>query len=242
MKTLIIIGAIVVFLGVLGPFLDKHHLDESTIDKIRLRLVACYVFLYDLPKRSGPIVRWLDSLHEKRAFDIRTGEYVKEHSTWRGWIIPLFQVAFAIAFPIINQVYFNGPSWLLSIGGGLVLAWMAPLLLILIVGLWAILASLCSLIVLAILEAIRRFLLIVFNKSTNPRTSPFTYLAALISVFSAGGAAVHQVVEQWDWNKPAFIVWIEDSIASRTAGVGLTPGDRIRPQTPDPKPSWPGRI
>jgi hypothetical protein len=34
-------------------------------------------------------------------------------------------------------------------------------------------------------EGLRRFLLIVLNKSTHPRTSPFTYFASLLSIATA---------------------------------------------------------
>src|SRR4051812_28916878 len=180
MELLATVGIILVFLGVLGPFLDKYHFEESTIDRVRLWLVAFFVFLDDLPKRSGPIVGWLDSIHERRSFNIRTGEYVEEQGNWKAWTIRLLQVAFAIAFPVVNETYFYGPGWGLSIVGGILLAYMAPLLVFLCIGFWTILAGLLVLFILAVIEVIRRFLLIVLNKSTSPRTSPFTYLVALI--------------------------------------------------------------
>lgn len=214
MAVLATLGTVLVFLGVLGSFLDKHHFDEKTITKVRLALIACYVHLYDIPKRTGPIVRWWDKVHERRPIDIRTGEYLKEPNESRYGIILLLQVLIAITFPIIHLNCFNGFSWLASIAGGIVLAYMAPLLVMIFVGAWAVLFILAGLFVLATTEAIRRFLLSVLNKSTSPQTSPFTYLAALVSVFTAGGVAANQLAERWEWQweKPAFIVWIERSI------------------------------
>jgi hypothetical protein len=196
MQALAILGFVIVFLVGLGRFLDTQHLEKTTIDKIRLLLIKGYIFLYDIPtqltSRSGKFIRWLDAIHEKQPFDIRTGQYIEEKRNWK----PLFcRVSFAIIAPIVHMEFFfdekkaqisRSVGWAWSIVGASVLAYMGPLLLMLGLGLYIVACGLFFLMCLAILEAIRRFLLVVLNKSTSPQTSPFSYFAGLVSVILAG--------------------------------------------------------
>ena len=49
MERLATLGVVIVFLGTLGKFLDKHHFEESTIERIRVKLIGFFIFLYELP-------------------------------------------------------------------------------------------------------------------------------------------------------------------------------------------------
>ena len=64
---------------------------------------------------------------------------------------------------------------------GLTLAILGPLMLSILMVPLFIVSMLVGLIALAILEAARRSILAVLKKSTSPRTSPFSYFAALLS-------------------------------------------------------------
>jgi hypothetical protein len=51
MESLAALGIVIGLLVLAGKFLDTQHLELSTIDKVRVRLVSFYVWLYDAPHR-----------------------------------------------------------------------------------------------------------------------------------------------------------------------------------------------
>ncbi len=113
MERLATLGVVIVFLGTLGKFLDKHHFEESTIERIRVKLIGFFIFLYELPDnlrtRFSPLFRCLDKLHKARAFDLRTGKAIEPEANWTIWIRAA-QISFALLFAIID-FYEGGPLW-----------------------------------------------------------------------------------------------------------------------------------
>jgi hypothetical protein len=114
--------------------------------------------------------------------------------------IPFLMMQFHHFDPDQDVSAFNLPretAWWWAILGGIVLALIGPLLLMVLFGLGALIVSLPSLSLLGAVELIRRALLVVLNKSTSPRTSPFAYLSGLASVILAAGEAVHKLMALW---------------------------------------------
>ncbi|MBH5371417.1 hypothetical protein [Bradyrhizobium glycinis] len=212
MKALATLGVLVVFLMVLGNWLDKQHLEVTTIEKIRTRLISFYLWLYDAPSRlkkgCQPIISWFNRMHEPPAFDIRTGQSIKQRPPVARYAL---QLTTAVAVPIFMMQFhhfdpdtpvssMNLPSetaWWWAILAGIVVALVGPIFFLASVGLWACIITLPSLILLALIEMMRRSLLLVLNKSTSPRTSPFTYFSGLASVFLSGGESARQLFVLW---------------------------------------------
>lgn len=213
MELLATLGIVIAVMVGLGKFLDTQHLEVATIDKIRVRLVAFYVWLYEAPlrlkKRFRPFIERFDKLHEPPPFDIRTGQLIEKRG--RPATSYIFQLIVAVLFPILIMRFhhfdpnedvsaFNLPrdaAWWWAIMAGVVMAALGPLFLIFSIGLWALIVTLPSLLVLAAVEMIRRALLIILDKGTSPRTSPFAYFSGLASVVLAVGEGLNKLTALW---------------------------------------------
>ena len=197
MRTLEVAGLIIVLLLTLGRFLDSEHIEISTKDRISVKLISLYVWLYDIPARFKftALKAKLDRLFDAQEIDVTSGRtIINRKSIWRARSyyfigIPAFSLGFAylaqyVLHPDADGVwrYTREEAWWIGLYGGLTLAILGPLMLTILVGVLFIVSMLVGLIALAILEAARRSVLTVLNKSTSPRTSPFSYFAALLSV------------------------------------------------------------
>ena len=197
MRTLEVAGLVIILLITLGRFLDSEHVEVSTKDRIRVKLIGLYVWLYDIPAhfKFTALKARLDRLFEAREIDVTTGRtIINRKSVWRArWYyfigIPAFSLGFAYLAQYVLHPDADGiwrhtreEAWWIGLFGGLTLAILGPLILSILMGLLFIVSMLVGLVALAILEAVRRSALTVLSKSTSPRTSPFSYFAALLSV------------------------------------------------------------
>jgi hypothetical protein len=182
------VGLSIAFIVSLGRYLDSEHFDIETKDKVRLLLIRFFFFLEDYPR----IVQ--DAIGN-------TSEKVLFRSESRLETL-FYKLYFPLGFPIsvailIIQQYFKlGEGGLLSwiahyqndawIG----IVWLAAFFLIvtpmLIISFFILVFTPFMFMLLLITETIRRTLLITLNKATNPKTSPFSYFSALLSVIAAG--------------------------------------------------------
>lgn len=162
---------------------------------IRLFLIRAYFLLEAIPSRLSSIV---SRFHEAPEIDVRTGNEIKPERVWPYRIYYLFLVpGLSIAVAYLCEWGFKETEWSRSIGFtkesgwwlglffGFVLAFVGPAIFAIASALTLIVLLMPGLVAFAILEAIRKLILIVFNKSTSPRTSPFAYFAALLLVIAA---------------------------------------------------------
>jgi hypothetical protein len=201
MVTLETVGLVIAFLVALGRYLDSEHVESRTKDVIRLGLIKMYILLYDLPKYlSRRFSALADRAYKSPEIDVRTGKTISPRSehkwAWYGYYylaVPLLTVIFAY----MTQYVFKEDEWTRHVGftkesawwfglfGGGIIFINSLLIVTMLVGMVLIAVAAVALLPLLIVEIIRRIALVVLNKSTDPKRSPFSYFAALLSVVAA---------------------------------------------------------
>jgi hypothetical protein len=189
MATFETVALIIAVLVATGRFFDSQHLEGSTKEAIKNGLIRFYFFLYSLPKRLPSFLsRIVDIVSPIPDYDVRTG---KPRHTERVWLwrlyyffgMPLITFGFAYIYSDSSQDQFGGWGWGIIFGLLLALSWFY--LVIALFGVMVLFAFIPGLIICGIVEGIRRFMLVVLNKSTSPTTSPFAYFTGLLAVLTA---------------------------------------------------------
>jgi hypothetical protein len=197
-----ILEKVVLEIGViisLGIFLDSHHLETAQKEAVRLFLVRMYEWLYDFPISLRQ--RWgaaLDKMNQPVDYDVRTGKLAKPGRSWVWWLYYLvFIPGFAICFAYFLQWDFKEDGWAaktyditregawwIGLLSGVLFAVVGALILMAI-GAWYFLAiAIPVLLILMILESIRRFLLLTLKKAQGRALlSVAAALAGLIDKF-----------------------------------------------------------
>jgi hypothetical protein len=240
MEVLGTLGIIVGLLCSFGIFLDKHHFEQSTIEKVRNHLIASFIFLDDLPDRlrdrSSPFIRWFDKLHEKGDFDVRTGAYSGRTRNWTTWV-RVGQVALGIGIFAVEQ--YSRTSLLVSVMEAFVVVYIAPLILLIGAGAWVALVTAVLLLLTLAITIVRRFALLLLNKATSPRNTPFTYLAAVVSIFISFGEGIHQLALRWDLELPSITMFDRDPLTVGPGVPGVGGGDSSCDFGSKPRPGGP---
>jgi hypothetical protein len=189
----------IVFLMSAGHVLDSKHIQGSTKELLRSKLVAVYIFLSDFPSR---IRHKLTSMANK-AYDIPEDSLLENGArkkiAWSGkldWVI--FVPAFAIGFAYLGQAVFKEDAemsvalgitketaWWLALVAGVMIAGALPLIAAILTTVALVLAIVPCGIAWVVIEAVHRIMLVALKKATPPEAAPFSYLAALLSVFAA---------------------------------------------------------
>jgi hypothetical protein len=189
----------------LGRFLDEHNLENSTKDKIRNVLISMYVFLYDYPKRvKRSILNLLDSAYTPQTSNDRK---IETRSKWALrlyflFYIPLFSIGFAYLAQYVFKPDVEGlakgltreEAWWFGLLVGIPIAFTGPTVLATLLFVVGVVSVIPVLIFILILETVRRLLLILLNKSTSPKTSPFSYFCALLTVLTPAIALAQYVL------------------------------------------------
>lgn len=200
-------------------YLDVEHLESATKEAIKLRLIAFYVILYDYPpKLRKQLMAALDSVfeaerpYEKQCFapspvaEETSEKPPKRRRLWRTIRFLHVPVMTAIIASIlmlnfdenseVNRAMqlTRGAAWVWAIFGSWLLALAAPIMLMNFTVMVSVFAFVPAVLALLILELIRKIILVVLNKSTSPRTSPFSYFGGLLSVVVAAVGLIRHLL------------------------------------------------
>jgi len=189
----------------LGKFLDGEHLDGATKEAVRLKLIAFYVYLYDFPSALTKLRKAI----LEHVFPHADESMTNPKESKSKWFYRLYWIllapTIAIGFAFLAQAVFKETEWSLSVGLSREMAWWLalpvgivfgaawPLIFATLVAMLFVVVFSVSLLAYLVVEVIRRTALLVLNKATSPKTSPFSYFTGLLSVILAGIVLVQNI-------------------------------------------------
>jgi hypothetical protein len=189
--------AIITLLVAIGQFLDSQFIETATKERTRLYLVRLYVWLYEAPGKVQQRV----SDYRNRGYETRRPEntfidkYIYGRFYWL-MIVPALTIILGLFFQYIFKETPDFPrriAWWWSFFFGFFIAMVLPLLMATLLTFAYVIISLPALLVVLTIEIIRWLLLLTFDKSSNPRTSPFSYFTGLLAVILALFTAIERI-------------------------------------------------
>jgi hypothetical protein len=195
--TLLSFLAIITLLVAIGQFLDSQFVEIATKERTRLYLVRLYVWLYEAPGKVQKRV----SDYRDRGYEARRPEntFIEKYIYGRRYwlvIVPALTIILGLFFQYIFKETPDFPrriAWWWSFFFGFFIAMVLPLLLATLLTFIYVILFLPALFMVLVIEIIRRFLLLTFDKSSNPRTSPFSYFTGLLAVILGLFTAIERI-------------------------------------------------